>query len=96
MLYKTTRFKSMAAALVELEQFIKSPALLENGKPLKQFGGALPRELVGNWMTCAAANAEEDAGGGNELKTRTNICGTKRGTSYFDFLENARSVHFYW
>jgi hypothetical protein len=62
MLYKTTRFKSMAAALVELEQFMKSPALLENGKPLKQFGGALPRELVGNWMICAAANAEEDAG----------------------------------
>ena len=62
MSYATTRFKSMAVALRELEQIIKSPALLEIGKPLKQFGGARPRELVANWMICAVANAEEGAG----------------------------------
>lgn len=59
MSYQTTRFKSMAVALCELEQIIKSPVLLETGKPLKQFGDARPRELVANWMICAAANAEE-------------------------------------
>jgi hypothetical protein len=62
MSYQTTRFKSMAVALRELEQFIKSPVLLETGKPLKQFGDARPRELVANWLICAAANAEEDTG----------------------------------
>ncbi|TAK46732.1 MAG: hypothetical protein EPO23_13805 [Xanthobacteraceae bacterium] len=62
MSYQTTRFKSMTVALRELEQFIKSPVLLETGKPLKQFGDARPRELVANWLICSAANAEEDAG----------------------------------
>jgi hypothetical protein len=61
MSYRTIRFKSMAAALRELEQIIKSPVLLETGKPLKPFGDARPRELVANWMICAAANAEERA-----------------------------------
>jgi hypothetical protein len=60
MSYETTRFKSMAVALRELEQIIKSPVLLETGKPLKGFGDARPRELVANWMICAAANAEEE------------------------------------
>lgn len=63
MSYETTRFKSMAVALRELEQIIKSPVLLETGKPLKRFGDARPRELVANWMVCAAANAEEDGVG---------------------------------
>jgi hypothetical protein len=63
MSYDTTRFKSMAVALRELEQIIKSPVLLETGKPLKQFGDARPRELVANWMICAAVNAEEEGVG---------------------------------
>ena len=63
MSHETTRFKSMAVALRELDQIIKSPLLLETGKPLKQFGDARPRELVANWMICAAANAEEEGGG---------------------------------
>jgi hypothetical protein len=62
MSYKTTRFKSMAVALRELEPFIKSGAHLETGKPFKQFGNARSRELVANWVICAAANAEEGAG----------------------------------
>jgi hypothetical protein len=62
MLYHTTRFKSMAVALGELEPFIKSGAQIQTGKPLKQFGGLRPRELVANWMICAVANAEDGAG----------------------------------
>lgn len=62
MSYKTTRFKSMAVALRELEPFIKSGAHLETGEPFKQFGDARSRELVANWMICAAANAEEGVG----------------------------------
>lgn len=61
MSYKTTRFKSLAVALRELEPFIKSGAHLETGKPFKQFGGARSRELVANWMICVAANAEAGA-----------------------------------
>lgn len=52
----------MAVALRELEEIIKSPVLLETGKPLKRFGDARPRELVANWMICAVANAEEGPG----------------------------------
>jgi hypothetical protein len=62
MSYKTTRFKSMAVALRELEPFIKSGAHLETGKPFKQFGDLRSRELVANWMICAAVNGEEGAG----------------------------------
>lgn len=61
MSYKTTRFKSMEVALRELEPYIKSGAHLETGKPFKQFGNARSRELVANWMICAAVNAEEGA-----------------------------------
>src|SRR5258708_31141656 len=61
MSYRTRRFKSMAVALRELEPFIRSGVHLETGKPFKQFGDARSRELVANWMICAAANAEEDA-----------------------------------
>jgi hypothetical protein len=62
MSYRTTRFKSMAVALRELEPFIKSGAHLETGKPFKQFCDLRSRELVANWMICAAANAEDGAG----------------------------------
>jgi hypothetical protein len=62
MLYKTTRFKSMAVGLRELEPFIKSGVHLETGKRFKQFGNALSRELVANWMICAVANAEDGTG----------------------------------
>jgi hypothetical protein len=59
MRYQTKRFKSMAIALRELEPFIKSGAHLETGKAFKNFGDLRPRELVANWLICAAVNAEE-------------------------------------
>ncbi|MDH2346163.1 hypothetical protein QCM77_27725 [Bradyrhizobium sp. SSUT18] len=61
----------MAVALREPEQIMTSPILLETGKSLKQFGGAR-RERAANWLICAAANAEEDAGErmANELLAR--------------------------
>ena len=58
MKYEVRRFKSMAVALPELRQIIHSPALLENGRPIENFGGLRPRELVGNWLICAVVNAE--------------------------------------
>jgi hypothetical protein len=56
MKYNTTRFKSLKVALKEIEQFIRTPGHLQTGKPLKQFGGLRPRELVANWLLCAAFN----------------------------------------
>jgi hypothetical protein len=61
MLYETTRFTSMAVALRVLERIIKSGALIETGRRLKEVG-LLPRELVANWLICAAVNSEDDAG----------------------------------
>jgi Ni,Fe-hydrogenase III small subunit len=45
MKHSVTRFKSLTAALKELEPFIRNPEQLQTGKPLKQFGGLRPREL---------------------------------------------------
>jgi hypothetical protein len=61
MRHRTTRFKSMPVALRELEPFIKCGAHLETGKPFKQFGDLRSRELLANWLICAAINSEHDA-----------------------------------
>lgn len=55
---KATRFKSLKVALRELEQFIRDGAQVLRGKPLKRFGNARPRELLGNWLQAVVANAE--------------------------------------
>lgn len=49
----------MKLALKDLEQFVKNPVLLQTGRPLKQFGNMLPREVLANWLLCATVNAVE-------------------------------------
>jgi hypothetical protein len=51
-------FKSMAVALKELERFVRDGKQLETGKPIPNFERALPREVWGNWLVCAACNFE--------------------------------------
>lgn len=55
------RFKSMGAALQYLAPFIREPyaKLLRTGRPLADFGGMLPRELLGNWLVCVTANKDQ-------------------------------------
>jgi hypothetical protein len=55
--YEVKRFTDMAAALKELEPFIRSGERLQTGRPIKNFGGMLPREIWANWLLCAAVNA---------------------------------------
>jgi hypothetical protein len=47
----------MKLALKELEPFVKNATLLQTGRPLKQFGNMLPREVLANWLLCATVNA---------------------------------------
>ena len=47
------------ARVKDLEQFVKNPVLLQTGRPLKQFGNMLPREVLANWLLCATVNAVE-------------------------------------
>ena len=54
MKYPTTRFKNLTVALKELEPYIRSGEHLQTGKPFKQFGDLRSRELLGNWLLCAA------------------------------------------
>jgi hypothetical protein len=62
--YSVTRFKSPQVALKELERFFRNgpasaksnKAVLESGRPLKRFGGMLPRELIVNWLFAAVGN----------------------------------------
>jgi hypothetical protein len=58
MKYPTTRFKNLKVALSEIAEFIRSGEQLQTGKPLRQFGGLRPRELVANWLLCVAFNHE--------------------------------------
>jgi hypothetical protein len=50
------RFKSMKVGLEEIEKFVRDPRHLEVGRPIDAFGKLLPRELLGNWLVCAAFN----------------------------------------
>lgn len=89
MKYPVTRFKSMKIALKEIESFIRNGLLLQNGKPLKKFGGMLPREVVANWLLCACLSALEnlelifcsDATGGDGI-IQDNITGRTWSTEH--------------
>jgi hypothetical protein len=59
MKYPVTQFKSLAAALKELEPFIRNGEHLQTGKPFKKFGGMRSREMLANWLVCVAINAED-------------------------------------
>ena len=51
----TTKFKSLKVAL-KLERFVRDGHHLETGRPLKRFGGMRSREMLANWLLCAASN----------------------------------------
>jgi hypothetical protein len=57
MKYPVTQFKSLAAALKELERFVRNGEHLQTGKPFEKFGGMRSREILANWLVCAATNA---------------------------------------
>jgi len=55
--------KDLRAALKDLQPFFrnvlvgpKRKPLLESGRPIKQFGNMLPRELIANWLLTAVGN----------------------------------------
>jgi hypothetical protein len=54
---EVTRFRSLSVALKEIEPAIRNPELLQTGKPVAQFRGMLPREMLGNWLLCAVLNS---------------------------------------
>lgn len=55
--YQVTLFKSLKVALKELEPFIRNGEHLRTGKPFKKFGDMRSREMLANWLLCAAINA---------------------------------------
>jgi hypothetical protein len=57
--YSVTRFKSLSAALKEIEPMVRDPWHLQTGKPLAKFGGTRPRELLANWLLCAMSEKIE-------------------------------------
>jgi len=57
MKHRVTKFKSPEACLKDLEPFIKDGEHLQTGKPFKRFGGLRSRELLANWLICAAVNS---------------------------------------
>jgi hypothetical protein len=63
MKHSVKRIKDLAAALKELALFIRNPEHLQTGKPLQNFGNALPREVLVNWLICATL----DYNAGKEL-----------------------------
>lgn len=59
MRYSGKTFKSMKICLKELEKFIRDGNHLETGKPFQRFDGLRSREVLGNWLVCAALNFEQ-------------------------------------
>jgi|SRR5215470_537963 len=60
MKYPVTQFKSLAAALKEIEPFVRNGQHLQTGKPFEKFGGMRSREILANWLVCVATNAATD------------------------------------
>jgi hypothetical protein len=56
MKYPVRQFKSLEAALKELEPFIRNGAHLLRGKPFKNFGDMRSREALANWLLCVVVN----------------------------------------
>jgi hypothetical protein len=57
MKYPVTQFKSLDAALKEIEPFVRSGQHLQTGKPFEKFRGMRSREILANWLVCVATNA---------------------------------------
>jgi len=60
MKYPITRFKSLPEALKELEPFIRNGEHLQTGKAFEKFGGMRSREILANWLLCAALTPASD------------------------------------
>lgn len=58
MKHQVRAFKNLRAALKALEPFVRDGRVLESGRPIPNFGKALPREVWGNWLVCAVCNFE--------------------------------------
>jgi hypothetical protein len=56
MKYASRHFKNLTLALKELEPFVRNGEHLQTGKPFKNFGDMRSRELLANWLLCAAFN----------------------------------------
>jgi hypothetical protein len=58
MKYAAKRFKSLAIALKEIEPFVRNGAHVQTGKPFANLNDMRSREILANWLICAAFNAE--------------------------------------
>ena len=77
MKFEVTRFKNLRLALNEIAQFIRDPLQLQVGKPIPRFGGLRPRELLANWLICAAFNEH------NGSPERLTFIASKTGDEFF-------------
>lgn len=85
MKYPVKRFKSSSLALKQLEPFIRDGEHLQTGKPFQKFGGMRSREILANWLLCAAINSatggeltfSSDPVGGDGI-----ICDTATGETW--------------
>ena len=54
--YNVRRFRSLTVALQELARYIRNGQHLLTGPAFPQFGDLRSREMLANWLLCAAAN----------------------------------------
>lgn len=60
MKYPVIYFKSLKDAIKQLEPVIRNGNAIQTGKPIKQFGNQLPREMLANLLLCLAINSHRD------------------------------------
>jgi hypothetical protein len=58
MKHPSKRIKSLAIALKEIEPYVRDGKHLRTGSPFKNFGDMRSREILANWLICAAFNGE--------------------------------------
>jgi hypothetical protein len=79
MKFQVVRFKSLRSALNEIAKFVSEARQLQTGMPLKRFGGLRPRELLANWLVCAAFN--EHCGSPDRLTPSNMLIEETRGVA---------------
>jgi hypothetical protein len=57
MKFAVKRFKNLALALKEIAPFLNARQV-RSGAPIDNFGDMRPREMLANWLICAAFNSE--------------------------------------
>jgi hypothetical protein len=92
MKYHVKQFKSLAAALKEIEPFVRNGQHLQTGKPFEKFGGMRSREILANFTFSASSRLFDLNGETKRVKTKQRSAIIAADVRRFSYLINTDQV----